>query len=93
MLVIRAGLLWALALLAVAGCVAESTDPIVPTTSLPAHAVTPTPEMEQYARQQCLDDPELETGVVEVLEPETDTIVARIEVPCGPVRAEGQPES
>ncbi len=74
-----------LALLAAVGCTSEKADPVG--TTLPAHAVTPTPEMEQLARQQCFDDPELVTGVVQVVEPDTETVVARIELDCDEARA------
>lgn len=79
---------------AVAGsaCTDEATEPITPggspttASTLPAHAVTPTPEVEEYARQQCLDDPSLGEGVVRIIEPETDTVVAEVVIDCDDVR-------
>lgn len=75
------------------GCTGEDANPLGgSTSSLPAHAVTPTPEMEELARQQCFDDPDLATGVIQVVEPDSETVVARVEVDCVEARA-AQPEN
>lgn len=41
----------------------------------------------RYAEQQCFDDLDAEVGVIEIVHPDTDQVVARIEVDCEEVRS------
>ncbi len=41
----------------------------------------------EYAEQQCLDDPDLEVGVIQIVHEETEETVARIEADCDEVRS------
>ncbi len=50
------------------------------------HTLEPTDQMRQAAEQQCLDDPEKETGYVRAVDPTSGDVLAELEVPCGPVR-------
>lgn len=42
----------------------------------------------RYAEQQCFDDPDAEEGVIEIVHPESNSVVARIVADCADVRAE-----
>ncbi|MDH5521469.1 MAG: hypothetical protein OEZ14_13150 [Acidimicrobiia bacterium] len=53
------------------------------------HLIEPTPEMEDLARRQCVDDPSLDQGYVEAVDPNTDRVLSRITVDCAEVRAGG----
>lgn len=84
------------ALVAVAGltaaaCTGEDAVPIrdLATTSLVTpHQLEPTEEMRVLARQQCLDDPDLEQGVVNAVDPaRPDVTLASVTVECDVVRA------
>lgn len=47
-----------------------------------------------FAEQQCLDDPDLETGIVQIATPDTGEVVNEVSVPCEEVReraANGEP--
>ncbi len=50
------------------------------------HSLEPTPQMEQLARQQCLDDPDAEQGYIEAVDPETGDTISAISIDCGEVR-------
>ena len=63
----------------------DTVDPMTDVT----HPISPTPEMESLARQQCLDDPALEEGYVRAVDPETDQIMSEITVDCAEVREAG----
>lgn len=81
----------------VAGCSGEEAVPIDPAnppvleTDPPSvtHLIPATPQMEEFARRQCLDDPSLEQGYVEAVDPETGDVLSDITVECAEVRAEG----
>jgi hypothetical protein len=45
--------------------------------------------MEELARRQCVDDPSLDEGYVEAVDPNTDLVLTRVTVDCATVRAEG----
>ena len=87
----------ALTTAALAGCSGEEAVPIDPANPpvLDAeppdisHPIQPTPEMEALARRQCVDDPSLDQGYVEAVDPNTDRVLTRITVDCATVRAEG----
>lgn len=79
------------------GCSGEEAVPIDPANPpvLDAeppdvsHPIQPTPQMEELARRQCVDDPSLDEGYVEAVDPNTDQVLTRITVDCATVRAEG----
>ncbi|MCP3990368.1 MAG: hypothetical protein GY724_14925 [Actinomycetia bacterium] len=79
---------------ALVGCTGEEAIPIdeLPTsTTEPAvttpHQLEPTDEMWQLARQQCLDDPDLEQGEVKAVDPANpDQVLASVIVECSTVR-------
>lgn len=52
------------------------------------HSLDPTPEMEQLARQQCLDDPEAGEGYIQAVNQETGEVMAEASVDCADVRSE-----
>lgn len=87
----------ALVLALVAGCTDEEAVPIDPANppiveAEPpdiTHPIQPTPRMEELARQQCVDDPSLDEGYVEAVDPETDQVLTQIAVDCAEVRSEG----
>jgi hypothetical protein len=90
-------LLSAILVLAVAlGCTEEDAVPIdpanPPTTAGDldltdvTHSLEPTPQMEQLARQQCLDDQDAEQGYIEAVDPETGDTISAITVDCDEVR-------
>ncbi len=76
------------------GCTGEKVIPLseLPTSSMPPIVTTPhqletTDEMRQLARQQCLDDPDLEQGEVNAVDPaDPDQILATALVECSTVR-------
>ena len=85
------------------GCAAETAVPIDPDSPLPVeeldpaaiptpdvtHSLTPTPEMEQLARQQCLEDSSLDQGYVQAVDPESNDVLAEFTVDCAQVRTDG----
>ena len=81
-----------------AGCTEEDAVPIdpanPPTTAAEldltdvTHTLEPTAQMEQLARQQCLDDPDADQGYVEAVDPETGDVMSTITLDCDEVRAE-----
>ncbi len=48
-------------------------------------------EVDRLAREQCLDDPELEVGTVRIVDPTTDEVVSEYVVDCAEVRADDEP--
>ncbi len=81
------------------GCSGEDATPIdldqTTTLTSTSSLATLTPEQEnaesrslaeKLATQQCLDDPEAEQGLIRIVDPETDLIVAEIAVDCADVR-------
>lgn len=87
----------ALIVVLLVGCSDEEAVPIDPANPpvLEAeppditHPIQPTPQMEELARQQCLDDPSLEEGYVEAVDPNTDQVMTQVAVDCAEVRSEG----
>lgn len=85
-------LLPALLLLAfvVAACTGEDATPIVPgaptTDGTTPHLIEPTDQMRELAEQQCRDDPDLEQGVVNAVDPaDEEQILASVVVECADV--------
>jgi hypothetical protein len=90
----------ALALLLGVGCGSEDAIPIDPAnpptpsdgaeleTPDVSHPIEPTEQMQDIARQQCLDDPEREQGYVRAVDPESGEVFAEFTVDCAEVRAE-----
>ncbi len=86
----------AVAALAVAGCTNEETTPVEPGAPLPSPAATaettphllePTEQMRELAEQQCRDDPDLDEGVVNAVDPaDPDQILSSVVVDCDQVR-------
>jgi hypothetical protein len=81
--------------LGAAACTEQDTVPLdldgtVPLVEPPAHSDSGNEEAQaegqRLARQQCLEDPSLEEGVVQIVQPETDFVVAEIVVNCSEVR-------
>ena len=79
----------------VASCGQQDTVPLdlegtVPLVDPPVHSDTGNEEAraqgQQLAEQQCLDDPTLEEGVVQIAKPDTGVVVAEIVVECSEVR-------
>ncbi len=93
---IARNLLFALGLAAgVVACSEQDTVPLdldgtIPLVDPPAHSDAGNEEAreqgQQLAEQQCLDDPQLAEGVVKIVQPETDFVVAEIVVDCSEVR-------
>ena len=85
---------WLVAVVVVcAGCTGEEATPI---DELPAatttqvttpHLLEPTEQMWELAEQQCRDDPALDEGVVEAVDPaDPDEVLASVTVSCDEVR-------
>lgn len=83
-----------------AACTAEDATPIDPANPPDfeddpgdltdvTHVLEPTPQMQELAEQQCLDDPELAEGLVQAVDPDTDAVVSEIRVDCADVRSSG----
>ena len=81
--------------LGAAACTDQNTVPLdldgtVPPVDPPAHADTGNEEAraegQRLAEQQCFDDPTLEKGIVQIVQPETDFVVAEIVVDCSELR-------
>lgn len=78
-------------------CVGEEAVPIDPANPPVVdveppnvtHLIEPTPQMEELARRQCVDDPSLDEGYVEAVDPNTDQVLTRVAVDCAEVRAGG----
>lgn len=91
------GMSVALSAVGLVGCSGDEAVPIDPANppvldaEPPAvtHSITATPEMEELARQQCFDDPSLEEGYVEAVDPDTDQVLAEVAVDCDAVRSDG----
>lgn len=94
----RAGL-WVLAMLSVGivllpACTGETAIPIqdLPpggeTDVTTPHQLEPTPQMQELAVQQCLDDEDLDQGVVNAVDPaDSDQILSSAVVDCDEVRS------
>ncbi len=72
-------------------CTGEDATPIVPgaTTTGPTtpHQLEPTEQMRELAEKQCLDDPTLEQGVVNAVDPaDEEQILSSVVVECSDVR-------
>lgn len=90
-----------LAICGLVACTAEDATPIdpanPPTTPLPdpadipdvSHPLEPTEQMQEFARQQCLDDPELAEGYVSAVDPATSEILVEFSIDCDTVRSSG----
>lgn len=88
-----AGTIGLVVLLALAGCVSEDATPIgdVTTTETTPHLLAPSDQMRELAEQQCRDDPELEQGEVNAVDPaDPDKILASVTVDCAEIET-GQP--
>jgi len=84
------GLALAVVLALAAGCSEDATplDQTTTTAQLTPHLLPPTDQMEELARQQCRDDPDLAVGEVNAVDPERpDQKLATVEVDCAEVRA------
>ena len=68
-------------------------DPANPPTTLDltdvTHQLEPTDQMRDLAEQQCLDDPELDEGFVQAVDPTTDQVMSEVTVDCADVRSRG----
>lgn len=79
------------------GCSGEEAVPIDPANPPVVeveppdvtHRIEPTPQMEELARQQCIDDPSLDEGYVEAVDPATDQVLSQVSVDCAEVLADG----
>ena len=78
------------------GCSGEEAvpiDPANPPTTLDltdvTHRLEPTEQMQDLAEQQCLDDPDLDEGFVEAVDPDTDQVMSQVTVDCDEVRGQG----
>ena len=72
-------------------CTGEDATPIVPgaTTTGPTtpHQLEPTEQMRELAEKQCLDDPTLEQGVVNAVDPaDEEQILSSVVVECSDIR-------
>lgn len=82
------------AMLAVASCTGEDATPIdqldeLPGTQVPAvtHALEPNDEMRELAEQQCFDDPELEVGEINAVDPDNPgQVLLTVTVDCADLR-------
>jgi len=94
----RFGLLIVVGAVAVlAGCSGETAVPIDldnppvlddrPSDPDVTHPLSPTPQMERLARQQCLDDPTLDEGYIRAVDPAGGAIMSEFSVDCDEVRA------
>jgi len=76
-----------------AGCGEDATpiDQTTTTAQLTPHLLPASDQMEELARQQCMDDPQLAVGEVNAVDPERpDQKLATVQVDCAEVRA-GRP--
>ena len=78
------------------GCSGEEAvpiDPANPPTTIDltdvTHRLEPTEQMQDLAEQQCLDDPDLDEGFVQAVDPDTDQIMSQVTVDCAEVRGQG----
>ena len=78
-----------------AGCSGEEAVPLDQLDELPSttsmvttpHQLAPSEQMRELARQQCLDDPELEQGEVNAVDPANpDQVLSSIVIDCDTVR-------
>lgn len=93
--VVAAG--FAICAIVLAGCSGEAAVPIDPSNPPVVeveppdvtHLIQPTPQMEELARQQCIDDPSLDEGYVEAVDPDSGRVLSEVGVDCAEVRADG----
>ena len=75
-----------------AACTGEDATPVVPgapTGATTPHQLEPTDQMRELAEQQCLDDPDLEVGEINAVDPnDTDQVLATVAIDCATVRGE-----
>ncbi|MGF1596585.1 MAG: hypothetical protein ACFCVK_06585 [Acidimicrobiales bacterium] len=74
---------------ALAACAGEDATPLseyLETSITTPHLLSPTDEMRELAAQQCRDDPELDRGVVNAVDPaDDDRLLSSVEVDCNDV--------
>lgn len=79
--------------LLLSACVDDSATPIDP--SQPGvvdpftdvtHTMEPTFEMQEAAKQQCLDDADLDEGYVRAVDPDSGNVLAEFAISCDEVR-------
>lgn len=72
------------------GCTGEDATPLTPgssTVPTTPHQLEPTEQMQELAEQQCRDDPSLDEGVVEAVDPSNpDQVLASVVVDCAEIR-------
>lgn len=87
--------IWLMFALASVGCTGADTVPLdldgtVPLVEAPSTTgdinAAARAEGRRLAEQQCLDNPELSEGVVQIAEPDSSVVVAEIIVDCSEVR-------
>ncbi|MFV0524268.1 MAG: hypothetical protein ACK5RL_07200 [Acidimicrobiales bacterium] len=77
------------------GCTGEDATPIGEVTTSTVdlgtpHLLPPNEQMEELAKQQCRDDPDLEQGEVNAVDPaRPDEVISTVVVDCAEVRAGG----
>ncbi len=84
--------------LALAACTGEEATPIdlqrTVTTSVDATTTTEDPnaevreQAEQLAAEQCLEDPELEKGIIQIVDPDSGEIAGEVIADCAVVRSQ-----
>lgn len=88
---VRRSLAWLVVVpLLVAACTAEDAVPVdqaPPSSAAGAHVLESNDEMQRLAEQQCLDDPLLEQGEVQAVDPANpDLVLASVTVDCADIR-------
>ncbi len=89
----------ALVVLTIGGGCSEDATPVSrqATTTVPVtpHLLEPTEQMQELARQQCLDDPALAEGTVNAVDPgrSDQVVLASVTVDCAEARQTGGSES
>ncbi len=68
---------------------AEPVSPPVGDLSDVTHELQPTDQMREVARQQCLDDPDMDQGYVKAVSPDDGRILSEFEIDCEEVRPQG----
>lgn len=76
----------ALTVMVAAGCGDDPAAPGADVFTDVTHLIEPTEQMRLAAEQQCLDDPDLVSGYVAAVAPETEEVLAEISVDCSEVR-------
>ena len=66
------------------GSSGRSVQPVPPPDV--THSMNPTPQMEQLAREQCLDDPTRSEGFVRAVDPDSGEVFAEFSIDCDEVR-------